>query len=314
MRVIDYAALLLLAAIWGSSYLFIRVAAPVFGPPTLIDLRVFLAAAALLLAVRLAGRPTHLRPIWRPLLLLGMVNAALPFTLIALAELRLSASLAAILNATTPLFTALVAAIWLRDGLTLRKLVGLALGFCGAVVVVGWSAVHLTPLVVLSAGCSLLAALCYSIGGVYANRRFRAVPLLSLTIGQQLGAGVALLPLALLDHPTHAPSLRATTSLLALALLCTAVAYLLYFHLITHVGPTRTHTYAFLVPPFGVLWGALFLGERVPGGMIVGLVLILAGMALVTGKPRSATDRADSPSMAPAGVAPQSSRGESSGL
>jgi drug/metabolite transporter (DMT)-like permease len=159
--------------------------------------------------------------------------------------------------------------------------VGLALGFCGAAVVVGWSAVHLTLLVVLSAGCSLLAALCYGIGGVYANKYFREVPPLSLTIGQQLGAGAALVPVALLDHPTHAPSLRAMVSLLALALLCTAVAYLLYFYLITHVGPTRTHTYAFLVPPFGVLWGALFLGERVPGGMVVGLAFILAGMALV---------------------------------
>jgi drug/metabolite transporter (DMT)-like permease len=316
MRLIEYAALLILAAIWGSSYLFIRVAVPALGPPALIDARVLLAGGALLLLLgplnlmrtratgyprerstdrRSAGSHTGLASIWRPMLLLGAVNAALPFTLIALAELRLPASLASILNATTPLFTALVAAVWLGDALTRRKTLGLVLGLAGVAAVVGWSPTHLSLLTVASAACSLLAALCYGIGGVYARTRFREVGPLTLAAGQQLAAGLLLLPVALADPPAHSPSLRATASVLALALLCTSVAYLLYFSLIGRVGPTSTHTYAFLVPLFGVLWGAIFLGERVPPGVILGLALILTGMALVTGLRWPRADTTDPP-------------------
>jgi drug/metabolite transporter (DMT)-like permease len=152
----------------------------------------------------------------------------------------------------------------------------------GVAVVVGLSRLDLTPLTLLAMGCSLLAALCYGIGGVYTKLRFPSTPALTLTIGQQLGAGLVLLPIAAAHHPMQAPSPSATLAAICLALLSTSVAYLLYFHLIGAVGPTKTHTYSFLVPIFGILWGALFLHESVPAGVLTGLALILVSLALIT--------------------------------
>jgi drug/metabolite transporter (DMT)-like permease len=290
---VELGALLLLAAIWGASFLFIRIAVPVLGPAPLITARVILAAAALLLYAAAARQPVLIRHRWRSLLLLGAINAAIPFTLIAFAELRLPASLAAVLNATNPLFTALVAAVWLGDALTPKRLGGLVLGLTGVAVVVGWSPLRLSPVVLLSVGASLLAACCYAVGGVYARARFQGMPPLALAIGQQLGAGAVLLPLAVARPPVHTPSLSVALAVVALALLSTSIAYLLYFFLMARVGPTSTHTYSFLVPLFGILWSVLFLGEQAPVGMLAGLALILASIMFVTGTrwPRRLTSR-----------------------
>ncbi len=156
MKLRESLILVLLATIWGGSFLFIRTASPVIGPVVLMDLRVFLAALPLILYTRLHARLPHLWSRWKSYLLLGTVHAALPFTLIAFAELRLPASLAAILNATTPLFTTVVSAFWLHDRITVKKVLGILLGIIGVVVLVGWSSLPLTPLVLLSVGASLL--------------------------------------------------------------------------------------------------------------------------------------------------------------
>jgi drug/metabolite transporter (DMT)-like permease len=279
----DLAALILLGALWGASFIFIRVAVPVLGPFVLMDLRVLLAAAALVLGAVIVGRLPKLRAYWRRFLVLGFLNAAVPFTLIAASEINLTASLAAILNSTTPLFTAVVAAVWIGEALTPRRIGGLLLGIVGVALVVGWTPVALSPVVLLSVGASLAAALSYGFGGVYAKRAFSGLPPLSMAIGQQAGAGLLLLPPAAVSLPGEAPSFAVVLSVLALALLSTALAYLLYFRLITSVGPTSTLTVTFLVPVFGLLFGALFLNEPVGAGMLVGLGVILSSVALVTG-------------------------------
>jgi drug/metabolite transporter (DMT)-like permease len=279
----DLGALLLLGALWGGSFIFIRVAAPVLGPFVLMDLRVLLAAVALILYAVAASRLPKLRYRWREFLVLGTLNAAIPFTLIAASEIQLTASLAAILNSTTPLFTAVVAAAWIRDGLTLRRAVGLVLGVVGVMVLVGWTPVPLTTIVALSIGASLAAALSYGLSAVYTKRTFAGVPPLTLAIGQQAWAAVILLPPAAVGFPEAPPTLAVVFSVLALALLSTAVAHLLYFRLIANVGPTKTTTVTFLVPVFGVLWGYIFLGEPVTLSMIVGLGIILSSVTLVTG-------------------------------
>lgn len=151
----DLGALLLLGALWGASFIFIRVAVPVLGPFVLVDLRVLLAAAALVLCAVVGGRFPKLRSNWRRFLGLGFLNAAVPFTLIAASEINLTASLAAILNSTTPLFAAVVAAVWIREVLTPRRIGGLLLGIVGVAVVVGWTPVTLSPVVLLSIGASL---------------------------------------------------------------------------------------------------------------------------------------------------------------
>lgn len=275
--------LVTLGALWGASFLFIRVAAPVLGPLALIDARVLLAAGALLWYASLTRQRVALLPRARGLLLLGAVNAALPFTLIATATLHLTASLAAILNATTPLFTAIVAAVWLGDRLTRRKVVGMLLALLGVGLVVGWSPLAVDRDVLASVGLSLLAALCYAVGGVLAKVGFGDTPPLTLAVGQQLGAGLLLLPLAAAYPPDGWPTPPVGFAVLALALLSTALGYLIYFRLLAATGPTNTLSVTFLVPVFGVLWGALVLGEPIGFGGLVGLVVVLAGVLLLTG-------------------------------
>lgn len=275
--------LVLLAAIWGASYLFIRVASPVLGPFPLMEARTVIAGLVLLAYASFTGLPLALRANWRRYLTLGALNGALPFGLIASSELYLPASLAAMLNATTPLFTALVAAGWGVERLTRRRLIGMAIGFGGVLILVGWSPIPLTGGILFGAIASLLGALCYGLGGTYASRGFRDVPPLTMATAQQLGAAVALLPFALIALPEARVSGDALANMLALALLSTVVAYLIYYPLLQSVGPTRTLSVTFLIPPFGLLWGAVFLHEAIGPGTFVGLLVILSSVGLVTG-------------------------------
>ena len=283
MRPKELMALTLLGALWGGSFLFIRVAVPVLGPFVLMELRVGLAAVALALYAVAVSRLPKLRTHWKEFLILGGLNGALPFTLIAASEINLTASLAAILNSTTALFAAVVAAAWIGEALTATKLVGVVSGIVGVAVLVGWTPIALDWIVLLSVGASLTAALSYALGGVYAKRTFVDTPLLALAIGQQTGAVMLLLPPAAVSLRVEAPSPAVAFSVLALSLLSTAVAYLLYFHLLANVGPTKTLTVTFLVPVFGPLFGVLFLGEPIGTGTLIGLGIILSSVALVTG-------------------------------
>jgi len=278
----DLAALVVLAAIWGGSFVVIRVAVADFGPAALMGGRVVVAGLMLLAAAAAMSRLPDLRARWRQYAVIGVVSAAAPFSLIALSEVHLTGSLAAILNATTPLFTAVVAALWTRAPITRGMVLGLALGIAGVGVLVGWSPLPVSVVMVLSVLASLAGALCYAAGAVYTARALRGESSLSLSIGQQLSAAVWLVPLAAVLHPTHAPSGAAIASLLVLAVICTAVAYLIYFPLLAGAGPTSALSVTFLVPFFGVLWGGIFLHEPVGGGTVPGLVLIVAAILLVS--------------------------------
>ncbi|MDE3230361.1 MAG: EamA family transporter [Chloroflexota bacterium] len=287
MKARDLGALVALAALWGGAFLFIRVAAPAIGPTTLAVTRVTLAGLALLLYVAVMRANLELRRRWKSYLMMGLLQGAIPYTLIGAAELHLTAGLAAILNATTPLFGALVAAAWMRERLTLGKGVGLALGFAGVVAVMGWSALPWSLTLALSAGASLLAALSYGFAGSFARRAFTGVPPLASATGQQLGAAVLLAPVALPIAAVTAPwthlTLGVAWAVVALAIGCTSVAFLFYFYLISSVGPVPTLSVTFLVPVFGLLWGAIFLGEQVTPGTFGGMAIIFAGVLLVMG-------------------------------
>lgn len=281
MKPKDAAALILLAAVWGGSFLFIRVAVPSLGPLPLVAGRVILAAVALAAVLAALGRPVELRRHARGLLVLGAMNAAIPFTLISWAELHLSAALASTLNATVPLFTALLSVAWLGERLTAGRVAGLLLGVAGVAVLVGWSPLPFTLATVLSVLAMLAAALSYAFAGVYTRRRMAGASTWTLALGQQVGAAAWLLAPAALTIPAARPPAGAIGALVGLALLSTALAYVLYFRLIASVGPTRTGTVTYVVPLFGIAWGTLFLGEAVTGGMFVGLALIMASMVLV---------------------------------
>ena len=279
----DFAALVTLGALWGASFLFIRVAVPALGPFVLVGVRVGLAALILALFAVATRRALKLRGLWGPLLFVGFANTAVPFTLISASEVHLTASLAAILNSTTVLFTALVAAAWLGDSLTPKKMLGIFLGIFGVAVLVGWDPLPLSPVVLLSVAAVLGASFCYGLGGVFIKRTFAGVPPLTLAVGQQTAAAGIMIPVALTDLPGGTPSVTVALCVLALAVLSTAVAYMLFFYLIASAGPTATSTVTLIVPVFGLIFGVLFLGEPVSFGTLVGLAIVLCSVVLVTG-------------------------------
>ena len=276
-------ALLLLSALWGGSFLFMRIAAPVLGPVLLIELRVLIAGVALLVYMLVTRSAFDLRARWKHYLVIGIINSAIPFTLIATAELYLTAGLAATLNATSPLFGAVVAAIWINEALTKKKVIGLALGLLGVSILVGWSPFPFSLTLAVSVAASLAAAACYGIGGVYTKVYMQGASSKAVATCSQLGAALVLLPLTFVAPSRHAPTPIVLLAVVALALLCTAVAYLLYFWLIEHAGPTRALTVTFLAPIFGVLWGTVLLSEPLSLSTFVGFGIILMGTGFVTG-------------------------------
>jgi len=281
MKSKDVFMLFLLAALWGASFLFIRIGVAVLGPLVLVFLRVSIASLALLIYVAVRHKRLDVARKWKQYLLLGLLNAALPFSLISTAELHLSASLAAILNATTPLFTALVTWVWLKDTLTVKKIFGLILGLLGVAVLVGWDPHHSGDRLFISASYSLLGALSYAFAGVYSSRVFRGERPMDMAIGQQLGASAMMLPLAGAAIP-HAPlSTVVFLAVLGLAVFCTAFAYLLYFALMRSVGPVKTLSVTFLIPVFGSVWGALILHENISANVVLGLTIVLLSVVMV---------------------------------
>lgn len=280
---LDGAEFLLLSALWGSSFLFMRVAAPVLGPIWLMEVRVLLAGVVLLpLLIRL-DLIKALRQSWKSLLIVGVLNCALPFVLFALAAIALPVGFTAILNATTPLFGMVIAAVWLKEKLTAVRLVGLALGFAGVVVLVGWQGLALSTQVGVAIGAGLCASLMYAIAALYIKQAMAGVPSLVVTTGSQLGAAVVLLPALPFTIPQEWPSPLVVGAVVALSLFSTSLAYILYFRLIQHIGSTRALTVSYLVPLFAIFWGAIALGEVITVSMGLGCGLVLLGTAIANG-------------------------------
>ena len=281
MTPLDLLLLAALATVWGGSYFFIRVAVPSFGPATLVALRIVIGGLLLWGIARALRRPVEVRRHLPRLAILGLLNAALPYMLISAAELHLTASFAAILGATVPLFAAALGARFLGERLSAARLGGLLLGIVGVGVMVGWGPMALDRTTVLSVLAMLVASASYASSGIYTKLQLKGVSTYSLALGQQVGAFVWLaIPGALLV-PRSMPSPAALGSLLALGALSTGVAYLLFFKLLERVGPTKTTTVTYLIPIVGMLAGALVLGEPLTSGMLVGLVLVLASVLLV---------------------------------
>ena len=283
MTLADLQRLILLSAIWGASFILFRVIVPVLGPVITVELRVLIAGIALLMYASVIRAKLEWRKYGLWYAIVGITNSAIPFALIAYSEVRLSASLASILNASTPLFTAILAAIFFRDPLTSKKILGLILGFAGVVVLVGWSPLEPDLTTFLSVAAMLGATFFYGLSSNLTRLKLRGAPPLGAAVGSQLASSLALLPLVPFN-PAHAtPDLTVILCLIGLALVCTAFAYILYFRLILETGATRASTVTFIVPVFGVLWGALFLREAVGLEKILACAIILIGASFVTG-------------------------------
>lgn len=283
MKPRDVTELTVLAALWGASFLFMRVATPEFGPLALVELRVAIAAV-FLSPILLAGTGmAEFKADWKPIVAVGALNSAIPFCLLSYSTLYLSGGFAAIVNASSPLFAGLFAWMWLSELLSRGQVAGLAIGFVGVVVLVRDKVSLQLDDAGIAVAAAILASAFYGLAANYTRKNLAHKEPRVVAAGSQLGAAVVLLPLALLMWPEKAVSLQAWISVMLMGVASTGIAYLIYFRLIAHVGPTKAITVTFLVPVFAVIWGVLLIDEAVTREMIIGSIVILTGTALVTG-------------------------------
>lgn len=288
MRTADLLRLLLLAAIWGASFLFLRIAAPVLGSLPTAFFRAALGAGGLLVFLLLVRVSWDFRGKLKACLLLGVINAGLPSAMYSLAALVLPAGYSAIFNATTPLMGVLIGALFFQEGITASKAAGVALGLFGVAVLTSTGPIAFDMQLLLGAAACLIATICYGFAGFLTRRWIglnggldnRLTAFASL-----LGANLFLTPLFIgslaIQPPASWGGTEVWLSLLGLGLLCTAFAYVLYFRLLTDIGPIKASTTTFLIPIFGVLWGALLLGEPLTWDYLPGCVLIAVALWLV---------------------------------
>ncbi|GAB3442997.1 DMT family transporter [Massilia solisilvae] len=285
MNTANLIRLVTLAAIWGGSFLFMRISAPVLGPAVLIEWRVLLAALFLMLVglvLRRRAAPLNLRENWKHFLVLGFFNSALPFLLFAFSARTLSASVMSVVNATAPMWGAIIGAVWGRQPIKARTALGLVLGTLGVALLAGFDKVSARPRAGIALMATLAAACSYGIATTYA-RSARSVAPFANAHGSMWAAALLVLPALPFFPQPGQPTLTVAASVLALGVLCSGIAYLLYFRLIEEIGPTSALTVTFLNPVFGILWGSLFLGEVVGWYTVAGAAIVLVGTALVTG-------------------------------
>ncbi|WP_144631422.1 DMT family transporter [Bordetella genomosp. 13] len=279
----DGTDLLLLAAVWGGSFLFMRIAVPEFGPAALMELRVGLAALFLLPLAALRGKLPIIARRWPAVLAVGTSNAAIPFLLYAYAAQSLGAGFLSVANASTPVWGAVIGWLWLKDSLPVRRQIGLAVAMVGIVVLV-WDKLEFQS---GGTGPAVLAAVCaplfYGVAANATKRYLAGVDALANATGSMMAAALVLLPLAIWRWPAQPVSFEAWSATVLLALACTGIAYIMFFRLIANVGPTGAVSVTFLVPVFGVLWGVLFLNEDLTPRIMSGAGIILAGTALTLG-------------------------------
>ncbi|MBI3349263.1 MAG: DMT family transporter [Burkholderiales bacterium] len=286
MKAFDVGELVLLAALWGASFLFMRLGVHEFGPLVLAAVRVGLASVLLIPLLASRGQLGMLREHWKGLLIVGALNSAIPFVLFSFAALSITAGLSSIVNATTPLWTAVVAFVWLRQGLTRWRVLGLVIGFAG-VAFLAWDKASFKPGADHAGFWAMVACLgatlCYGLAANATKRYLSGASPLAVATGSQFAAALLLAVPAASFWPAQIPGALAWSSALGLAVLCTAVAYILYFRLMSRVGPTNAVSVTFLIPLFAILWGALFLQEAVTAQMMAGGAIVLVGIALALG-------------------------------
>ena len=275
---------LLLAALWGSSFLFMRLGAQEFGALPTAGLRVMIAALFLLPLLLWRGLGPQLAAHWKKVFFMGLFNSALPFACFSFALLSISTGLSAILNATVPLFGALVAWVWLKDRPHGSRIIGLLLGFAG-VALLAWDKASFKPDANgLSSAWAIMACLLgclsYGISASFTKRHLGGLPSLVTATGSQLGASLGLALPTWWLWPQHMPGSSAWLAVLVLGVLCTGVAYVLFFWLIENVGPARSLTVTFVVPVFAVIYGAVFLQETISLWMLLCAAIIVCGTAL----------------------------------
>lgn len=291
MKKSDIAALLLLGALWGASFLFMRMGAAQFGSMPLAGMRAIGATICSIPLLISRKRLAELRANWKSITLIGLANSALPFVLFSYAAQSLPSGLSAIFDAIAPLLVAASGWLWLGEKLDATRASGLVIGMTGVVWLIGGTMGfgHGGASVGWAMAACVGANICYTFGAHYSHRRVQSVSPLTVAIGSQVAAAVMLLPFTVWLWPAKSPSVQAWVAMFGLAAACTSLAYVLFYGLLARIGSTRSMAVLYLIPVFGVIWGAMFLGEAVTLAMGGGCAVILLGVALTTGmlKPRS---------------------------
>jgi drug/metabolite transporter (DMT)-like permease len=285
----DWLLLVALSLLWGGSFFFAKIAVSALPPLTVALGRVAIAAACLVLVARMTGVALPgTASAWLPFVPMGLLNNVLPFSLLFWAQTQIPSGLAAILNATTPLFTVLVAHFATRDErLNAGRVAGLLFGLAGVVVMIGPDALSALGRNVVAQLACLAAALSYAFAGVY-GRRFRGQPSLQVAAGQLNASTILLIPIVIvIDRPWTVPLPSMTTlgALLALAILSTALAYVIFFRILSRAGATAISLVTFLIPVSAILLGTLILGEQLSPRHVVGMIAIACGLAAIDGRP-----------------------------
>ena len=284
MTISDAVRLISLAAIWGASFIFLRILSPAIGIVATADLRLLIGGLALVLYFSISRKNFEWKKYWKLYLVVGLINSAIPFLFYAYAALYIPASYSVILNTSAPLFGTLFATIWLAERFTVQRFLGLTIGALGVFYMSWEGPIELTLKVLLSILACIAATVCYGLGGVYIKKFAAEVQTTALAACSQLLAGIVLIPVNFMTttHYTFTPFI--IINILALAILCSSVAYVLYYKLIANIGPAKALTVTLLMPIFGMLWGNIFLSEEITFPMMMGTGLILGGTLLVVKK------------------------------
>lgn len=295
MKPADLGVLTILAAIWGAAFLFVEIGVAEIAPATLVSVRLLLASAVLLIVLYASGQ--HLRVgkrAWWDFLAVGLIGLTIPFLLITWGQQYVTAGMAAILITATPLFSILLAYFWVQEALTLARMVGVTVGFLGVIVVIGVDELRFDSAATWGELAVIASALCYAIAGLYGQRAFRGMPAMIPATGQQITGALLTLPFALVFDglPTAWPSLGAIGAVVVLAVVCSAVAYILMYWLIDRIGATRMSLVSYLVPVFALVYGALFLSETITPIKLLGLGLVFLGVMMANGTLRLPDRRA----------------------
>ena len=280
----DYIELLILSAIWGSSFLFLRIASPEFGPIFLIELRVASGLLILMPICLLLGKFKELKQNWKIISIVGLANMAIPFCFFAYSALNMGAGALSIIIATVPFFTALIAFILYQQKLSRIGLLGLLIGFSGVVALVFDPSESSGITSKLAIPSALFACVLYGLALNLVAQKLQGVSGISITVGGLLFSTLFLFPLAILERPEVMPLGSVWVSVLALGIVCTGFGYILFYRLIARIGSQQAIMTTYLIPIFSILWGNLFLAESITVFMVLGVILVLSGVGMTTGR------------------------------
>ena len=284
MKLRNFCELLLLSAIWGSSFLFLRIASPAFGPIFLVEMRVLSGLLVLLPVFLVMRKYQEFKLHWKMILLVSLLNMAIPFCFFSYSALNMGAGLLSIMNATVPIFTAMVGFLYFRQRLSRLGFAGLIVGLLGVAILMSESRDESGITSDLAIPSALFASILYGIAINLAAHKLQGVSGITITTGSLFFSSTILLPLAISSRPEVIPEGVIWLSVLSLGIVCTGFGYVLFYRLIGEIGSQRAITTTYLIPLFSIFWGSLFLGETLTMAMFLGGVTVLLGVALTTGR------------------------------